>query len=368
MRIALVHEHLAQDGGAEKVLQVMQGMFPSAPTYTIVHDRQRANPSFSHKDIRTSFIQRLPWGVKRYKWYLPFMPLAVERYDLMGYDVVLSSASAFAKGVLTRPDAVHICYCHSPTRYLWNDTHEYMSALPYNRLFKRIIMGQLSKLRVWDVAAAGRVDYFLANSKAVQQRIAKYYRRESTVIYPPVATDRLAVADAPENFFLTGGRLVAYKHFDLAVLAFNRLGLPLKIFGSGPEEHRLRAMAKPNIQFLGKVSDLELRSLYSHALAFIHQQEEDFGITAVESMAAGRPVIAYARGGAAETVIAGKTGVFFDEQEWEPLADAVLRFRSDDYHPQEIRRWAESFSEARFTTLLNDFIRQHSTRPPTTLQ
>lgn len=363
MSTALIHEHLAQDGGAEKVLLAFQELFPDAPTYTLVYNPARAHPAFLQKDIRTSFLQRLPFGLKKYQWYLPLMPLAVERYDLRQYDVVLSSVSAFAKGVITRPDAVHICYCHSPTRYLWTDSHEYIDALPYNRLIKRLILLLLPGLRQWDRLAADRVDHFIANSKTVQDRIKKYYRRESTIIHPPVEVERFAVSDSIDKYFLIGGRLVSYKRYDLAIQAFNRLGLPLKIFGSGPEEKRLRAMAKETIEFLGKVSDEERGRLMSRAIAFIHPQEEDFGITAVESMAAGRPVIAYAKGGALETVIPGKTGVLFDEQSWEALADAVLRFKPDDYRPQEIRAWAEGFRKERFAERIRAFVGEHSTRP-----
>ncbi|MFH1171480.1 MAG: glycosyltransferase [bacterium] len=361
MKIALVHEHLAQDGGAENVLRVFQELYPDAPTFTLVYNAGHAHPSFLQKDIRTSFLQRMPFGVRRYQWYLPLMPLAVEKYDLMGYDVVLSSASGFAKGVLTRSDAVHICYCHSPTRYLWTDSNEYVNALPYSRLVKRGIHLLLPFLRQWDRVAADRVDYFIANSKTVQQRIQKFYRRGSTIIPPPVDVDRFSVADTPGNYFLIGGRLVPYKRYDLAIQAFNRLGMPLKIFGTGPEEQHLRSIAKGTIEFLGRVNDVDLPRLMNGAIAFIHPQEEDFGITAVESMAAGRPVIAYARGGARETVLPGKTGVFFDEQSWESLADVVLRFKKDDYHPQEIRRWAEEFSREKFVERIRTFVNEHST-------
>ncbi len=368
MNIALVHEHLVQDGGAEKVLKVFQEMFPQAPTFTTVYNRATANTIFAGKDIRTSFIQRMPGGVRHYRWYLPFMPTAVERYDLRPYDVVLSSASGFAKGIITRPDAVHICYCHSHTRYLWNDTHEYVEALPYNRVMKKIIMQYLTFLRMWDRLAADRVDYFIANSRSIQAGIRKYYRRESTIIHPPVAIEKFAPVSTIGNYYLTGGRLVAYKHFDLVIRACNRLGVPLKIFGVGPEEKKLRALAKDNVEFLGKVSEIELPRLYSQAIAFINPQEEDFGITVVESMASGRPVIAYARGGALETVVQGKTGTFFDEQEWEPLADTIIRFKPGDFHPQEIRAWAEQFSEQRFAERLRAFVNDHSTPPTSAVQ
>ncbi|MBI4414976.1 MAG: glycosyltransferase [Candidatus Kerfeldbacteria bacterium] len=362
LKLALVHEHLAQDGGAEEVARVLMGMYPDAPLYTLIYDPRHANSFFAGKDIRTSFLQRAPFGVRRYKWYLTFMPTAVEHYNLLSYDVVLSSASAFAKGVITRPDAVHICYCHSPTRYLWSDTYDYVAALPYPKIVKAFITKHLTSLRQWDRLAADRVDYFIANSATVRDRIAKYYRRSSTVIHPPVDTERLAIASTVGDFYLAGGRLVAYKRIDLAVRAFNRLGIPLKIFGTGPEEKRLRAMAKPNIQFLGKLPPVELYRLYSQALAFINPQEEDFGITVVESMAAGRPVIAYAKGGACETVVPGKTGVLVDEQAWEPFADAVIRFKPSDYSPHEVKAWAENFSTQRFIERLGAFVAEHSTK------
>ncbi len=367
MRVALVHDFLAQDGGAEKVLRVFQHLYPEAPTYTIVHDRQQAG-AYAQADIRTSFVQRMLGGVRNYRWYLPLMPLAVERFNLSAYDVVLSSASAFAKGVLTRADAVHICYCHSPTRYLWSDTYDYLAALPYNRAFKRVIEWQLSRMRQWDRLAADRVDYFLANSRTVQQRIRKYYRRESTVIYPPVAVDQFSIAPKIGKYFLTGGRLVAYKRFDLAIAACTRLGLPLKVFGTGPETPQLRAMAKGTVEFVGRVNGAQLAQLYAEAQAFINPQEEDFGITAVESMAAGRPVIAYGRGGALETVQPGLSGVLFDEQAWEPLADAIIRFKSAAYDPQAIRAWAQQFSAERFAREIQAFVASHSTPAPTAVQ
>lgn len=347
-KVALAHDHLGQDGGAERVLAVLQEIYPDAPTFTLIHDPERANPVFQQRDIRTSFLQHLPFGVKRYQWYLPWMPNAVERYELNEYDLVISNSASFARGVLTLPRTLHIDYCHSPTRYLWSDTHRYVDELPYPGLLKMFIPFILTRIRQWDRLAADRVDVFFANSRNVQQRIAKYYRRQSSVIHPPVDTSKFSLAKSVGDYFLIGGRLVAYKRYDLAIRAFNRLGLKLKIFGTGPEEGRLREQARSNIEFLGRVTVDEIRRLYRECIAFIHPQEEDFGITALEANASGRPVIAYAIGGALETVVPGQTGVFFDEPEWESLADAVIRFKPESFSPAAIRAHAMTFDTARF--------------------
>lgn len=356
MKIALIHDHLIQEGGAERVLKVFQDIYPEAPTYTLFYDQEKLGEIFGKKDIHTSFLQKWPGALRHYQWFLPFMSTATESYDLMDYDVVLSSCSAMAKGVITRSNTLHFCYCHTPTRYLWSDTHRYLEELKYNRLIKKFIPSILTKLRTWDQLAAQRVDFFIANSKNVSDRIKKYYRRESLIIHPPVATDQFKISNKIDKYFLTGGRLVTYKRFDLTIQAFNRLGIPLKIFGIGPEEKKLKAMAKANIEFLGKVAQKDLPDLYSQAIAFIHPQIEDFGITTVESMAAGRPVIAYAAGGACETVVQGKTGKFFDEQTWEALADSVVRFKPENFNPLEIKNYAEQFSIDRFKKEISSLI------------
>ena len=348
MKIALVHDHLVQDGGAEKVLLALQDVFPNAPTFTLLYDPKRVSAEFAGKDIRTSFLQRLPFGLKKYQWLLPFMPAATESYDLSEFDVVISSSSAFAKGVITRPGAIHLCYCHTPTRYLWSDTHSYVQELRAPKLLKLGLPMLLNRLRVWDRLSAERVDRFVANSETVAERIRKYYGRGSEVIHPPVETGKFSVAEGPGAYFLAGGRLVSYKRFDLVIQAFNRLGLPLKIFGDGPLAAQYRKQARPNIEFTGKVTDEEKAALYRGAIAFIHPQEEDFGITALESMASGRPVIAYRKGGAVETVVEGVTGAFFDDQEWEDLATAVIRFDAASFDPQAIRERAEAFDIAVF--------------------
>ncbi|MFA6131937.1 MAG: glycosyltransferase [Patescibacteria group bacterium] len=347
MKLALVHDHLIQDGGAEKVLRVMQDIWPKAPTYALFYDKNNF-PDFQEKEIRTSFLQKLPLALKKYQWYIGLMPAATEGHNLSEFDVVVSSSSAFSKGVITRPDAKHICYCHTPTRYLWSDTHSYVAELRAPKILKMFLPPVLSRLRSWDQIAAQRVDLFVANSKTVQERIKKYYGRDSVVIHPPVETEKFSISHEPKKYFLVGGRLVPYKRYDLIVEAFNRTGLPLKIFGTGPMEADLKKQAKGNIEFLGRISDEERAKLYSGCLAFLHPQEEDFGITAVEAMAAGRPVIALKKGGATETVVEGVTGEFFEEQIWEELADRVLRFDETKYNPEVIKAHAEKFGVEQF--------------------
>jgi len=356
MKIALVHDHLTQTGGAEKVLGSFHKEFPAAPIFTLVYNAERFSSLLANSDIRTSFIQRLPWGLKHYQWFLPLMPWATERHDLRGYDAVLSSASAFAKGVLTGDHTLHICYCHTPTRYLWSDAHSYVEELPYPFFVKKLIPALLVKLRMWDYLAAQRPDVMIANSATVRRRISKYYRRDSVVLYPPVNIEAFASSKEVGKYYLTGGRLVSYKRFDIVIEAFNRLRVPLKIFGEGPAKSRLADLAKSNIEFLGFCSREKLAAAYAKCLAFIQPQEEDFGITAIEAMASGRPVIAYRAGGAIETIKAGESGIFFEEQSWEALADTVVRFEPSSFDSAVIRRQAENFSEEVFRNKLRNII------------
>jgi glycosyltransferase involved in cell wall biosynthesis len=285
-----------------------------------------------------------------------FMPAATESYDLSNFDVILSSASAFSKGIITKPDSLHICYCHTPTRYLWTDSINYINELQQNRLIKKTLPLVLTRLRQWDRLAAERVNVFLANSREVQKRIRKYYRRDSLVLYPPVDTSKFSIRSHPDNFFLTGGRLVPYKKFDLTIKTFNRLGLKLKIFGTGPMLQELKKIARPNIEFLGNIDERIKIELFEKCLAFINPQIEDFGITPVEAMAAGRPVIAYNRGGALETIIEGVTGTFFHEQTWEALTEALLRFHPEDYNPATIRQHATQFDSSVFKEKINHIV------------
>lgn len=356
MRVALVHDHLTQLGGAERVLEVLQTLWPFAPTFTLLYGKEHMEPVFGHKDIRTSFLQRIPGALRFTRWLLPLMPIATEQYPLQDYDIVISSSSGFAKGVVTHANAIHICYCHTPTRYLWSDAASYITELHAPRVVKALLPLIQSVLRVWDKLAADRVDIFLANSKTVQQRIRKYYGKESIVIHPPVSTDEFSISSAQKTAFLIGGRLVPYKRYDIVITAFTRIGIPLIVFGTGPEEAKLRAMAGKNITFVGRVTDSERARLFSEAIAFIHPHEEDFGITAVESMAAGRPVIAFNKGGATETVIEGVTGTLFSEQSWEALADTVLHFNEARFNPVAIKTHAEQFSVTHFRKALHDVV------------
>lgn len=356
MKVALVHDHLTQSGGAERVLEAFQAIWPNAPTFTLLYDKRIMGGAFGHRDIRTSFLQKLPFALKKSRWYLPLMPTATESYDLSEFDVIISSSSAFSKGIIPPNDALHICYCHTPTRYLWSDTHSYVNELKASRLVKVVLPPLLSQMRIWDQLAANRVDHFIANSETVRRRIKKYYGKESDVICPPVDVLQFTISSKPKNYFLAGGRLVSYKRYDLLIDAFNKTGLPLKVFGTGPMERELKKRAMNNIEFLGLVSNEFRAHLFEDAIAFLHPQEEDFGITPIESMAAGRPVIAFNKGGALETVIDGKTGIFFEEQSPEEIADITLRFNHEDYDPISIRKHAEQFALPLFHKQILDYV------------
>ena len=351
---------MAQAGGAEKVLQALADLYPEAPIFTLLYDKKNVDKYFKDRRIEASIIQKLPGGVKHYQWYMPFMPMAVEFFDLRAFDIVISDASAFAKGVITSPYTLHICYCHTPTRYLWDYTHQYINELPYNKYFKKVISLVLNYIRIWDKTAADRVDIFIANSQTVKRRIVKYYKRGSTVIYPPVEMDLFAIAEKQDDYFLIGGRIAPYKRVDIVIKAFLELRLPLKIFGDGVDLNRLKKIAagSKNIEFLGRVSEEEKAGLYSRCQAFINPQEEDFGITIIEAMACGRPVIAFRRGGATETVTEGINGTFFNEQTVPALIKAVKSFTSHQYNPSEIRETVLKYSRVRFQKEIKDFIEE----------
>ncbi len=347
-KVALVHDYLVQDGGAERVLACLQELFPNAPTYVLVHDPARSHPQFRGRDIRTSFVNQLPFMPKHYQWALPLMPIAVEHFDFSPYTLVISSSSSFAKGIIVPPQTKHICYCHTPTRFLWQERIGYVNELPQPKIFRNMLPPLLHHLRMWDRLAAERPDFLITNSQTSQGRIRRYYKRESQVIAPPVDVDHIPLSMSAGSYWLAGGRLVAYKRFDLIVRAFSKLNMPLVIFGIGPEEKKLKKMAGKSIRFMGHVDDATKLELYREAIGFIHPQVEDFGITAVEAMAAGKPVFAFEKGGGAETVIPGVTGEFLDAQSWETIGDAVIRFDAKKYDPVKIRAHAETFSSVRF--------------------
>ena len=355
VRIALVHDWLNQVGGAESVLENLVALFPDAPVYTSMYWPQRMPDAYRRWDIRVSWMNRLP-GVKRYHQpFLPFYPLAFESLDLTGYDVVLSNKSGFCHGVITPPDTVHVCYCLTPTRYVWR-THDYLLREGVGALVRSILAPFLFYLRTWDRVAADRVDRFVAISGEVRRRIAKYYRRDSEIIYPPVDTTKFTLAPSHDDYFLVVGRLIPYKRIDLAVQACTRLNLPLKVGSTGRDLARLKAMAGPTVEFLGRVPDAALPDLMSRCKAFLFPGAEDFGIAPVEAMAAGRPVIAYARGGALDTVVEGTSGMLFPEQTVESLVDALDRFRPEDYDPKAIRRHAEQFDSMVFRRKIRECV------------
>jgi len=358
MRVALVHDFLTQYGGAEKVLEAFHEIWPQAPIFTLFYDPKMMGGYFKDCNIKVSPIQNLPFGAKKYRWYLPFMPSAIERFNLSEFDLVISDCSAYSKGVLTKPGTMHISYLHTPTRYLWSDAYEYIDSLKgAEKLVSKFLSPILTRLRIWDQIAAQRPNYIIANSGFVAQRIKHYYKRDSHVIYPPVEISKFSIANKIQDYYLIISRLCPYKKVDLAIKAFNKLKMPLKIIGTG-EDKSLRKIAGPNIEFLGFVSDKEKAKYLSHCKAFIFPQEEDFGITPIEAMASGRPVIAYKRGGALETVVDGLTGKFFKNQTTEDLMEAVLKLNLNKIKPEKIREHAEKFSKKQFKKDIKNFVQE----------
>ena len=354
MKVALVHDYLNQMGGAERVLLALHDLYPAAPIYTSFYDPQRVDPSFGWMEIRTSWMQRLPLVTRHHQPFLPLYPFAFERLDLSEYDLVLSSSSAFAKGINVRPDALHICYCHTPMRWAWNQ--DYLNSERLGPCAHLLLPGLIRRLRWWDWATAQRVGSFIANSAAVAQRISDYYQREATIIPPPVDTSSYQVSEVQEPFFLMVSRLVPYKRLDIAIQACNRLHMPLKIIGTGRDRPRLERLAGPTVEVLGWLPDEEVHLALSRCQALISTGEEDFGLAMLEAQASGRPVIAYGAGGALSSIIEGSTGCFFYQQTAEALMDALRCFRADQFDPQIIRRHAEAFDTVRFRQRITQHI------------
>ena len=356
LKVAIVHYWLVHMRGGEKVIEALCGLFPHADIFTHVYVPSAVSPLIRAHKVTTSFIGAVPLAPRLYKRLLPLMPMALEQLDLRGYDLIISSESGPAKGVVPPPGALHICYCHSPMRYIWNMYHDYRERTGF---LTRAAMSPLAHyLRTWDAVSSMRVHHFVANSRTVSRRIAVYYRRESDVIFPPVDTAAFAPAapSAPADYYLMAGELVAYKRPDIAVKAFNVSGRRLVVVGGGEMLNALRRIASPNVTLLGPQPFDVLRRCYAECRALIFPAEEDFGIVPVEAMASGRPVIAFNKGGATETVVDGETGLFFADQTAEALNEAVERFEATEFDPVRIRGHAAAFDIAVFQSRMRAYI------------
>lgn len=358
-KIALVFDWMTNPGGAEKVNLQLHKMFPEAPIFTSVYNPRNLK-GFENAAITTSFIQNLPFAKTKHQMYIGQMPSAFESFDLSSFDIVISSSHAAAKGIITKPETLHICYCHSPMRYAWDNWHSYIREYKMNPLLKKLGKKRIHKLRMWDRLAAERVDYYIANSQITKRRIEKYYNKPSTVIHPMIKFSKYKVAKKTKGYFLATGRLTPYKKFDLIIETFNKIGLPLKIAGAGVAFESLRRQAKGNIEFLGYVPEKELLELYSEAEALIFPQLEDFGITPLESMASGRPVIAFRGGGALDTVVEGKTGIFFDHQTPLHLQSAIEEYQElkNNFKTDDLIQRAQEFDEKEFKRKLLKYLKE----------
>ena len=365
LRVAIVHYWFVDRAGGEKVVEALAELFPQADLFALVADRDVLAPNLQVKNLQTSFLQRVPGARKFHRHLLFLQPIALEQFDLSEYDLVISSESGPAKGVMTSSKTCHICYCHSPMRYVWDMYPTYRRGM--NPVVGTIFALAAHYMRLWDYALAGRVDYFVANSRFVASRIRKCYGRKSTVIHPPVDSALGDTSKAPGNYYLCVGRLVDYKRFDLAVSACTELGRPLRVIGDGPQRKLLRRIAGPTVEFLGRVGDSELREQLARCRALLFPGEEDFGIVPVEAQSFGRPVIAYASGGVLETVrgifpgesdIDNPTGVFFPDQSTSSLANAIRHFesREDVFCPLVIREHSLQFDSTIFKKEIRDFV------------
>jgi len=358
-KIALVHDFLLKPGGAERVLKVLADMFPDAPIYTLLYDEKAVGKIFPKNRVRTSELQKLPKFIRsRQKYLFPRMPKAIEKFDFSDFDIVLSSNSAYAHGIITNTDTKHICYCHSPMRYAWDWTHEYMKEQNLGRIKRGLAGYLLNKVRMWDQIAADRADEYIANSRTVQGRLRKYYRTDAPIVYPPVDLSRFKAGRKHQNYFLIVSTLTPYKKIDLAVKLFNKINKQLLIIGDGPQREYLQSISGPNIQFLGFKSDRETAEYFMNCRAFVFPGEEDFGITPVEAMACGKPVLAYGHGGVTETVIAGETGEFFMKPSVASMEAGLARLLLNEkkYKPMKIRQQAEKFDQSKFKRKIKQLI------------
>ncbi len=362
MKTCFVHEYLIDYGGAEQVLKGLMEIWPNSPIYTLIYDREgNCKEIIQSTEVIGSFLNKLPFAKRAHRSYLPLMPLAIEQFDFSGYDLIISASHAIAKGIITGPDQLHIGYIHTPIRYAWDMQSQYLAHAGLERGIKgaltRIL---LHYLRIWDMRTVAGVDHYVANSQFIARRIMKLYKREATVINPPVDIDRFSVQQEKEDFYLTVSRLVPYKKVDLIVRAFTQMPeKKLIIIGEGPELKALKKLASSNITFLGFQSDRVIEESMQSAKAFVYAAEEDFGIVPVEAQACGTPVIAYGKGGSLETVIPGETGFFFDEQSPRALVAAINAFENaEPLDPEKIRHNAERFSKDRFKQEMENFVEE----------
>ena len=357
MKIAVVHDYFTQQGGAEKVAEVIYNMLPGADLFATVAFKDKLPESLQNVKVHTSWMQRLPFIRRYYRFYFPPYPLAVESLDLRNYDLVISSSSSYVKGVRAHPNAIHVCYCHTPMRWVWS-YETYSARESFGGPVRAILPTVIRALRSWDSGAARQPDHFIANSNVVAQRIKRAYHRHAEVIQPPIEIERFEVSHERGDYYIILSRLVSYKRIDLAVEAFTRMGKKLVVMGDGPALAGLRSHAGPTIQFLGRVSDKEVEKQVSRCMALIFPGEEDFGMAPLEVAASGRPTIGYRAGGAVESIAENETGVFFDRQTVEDLIDAVERFEKLEWSPTVIRRHAEKFSVQVFQDRLAKFLQR----------
>ena len=361
MKIAIIQEWLVTVGGSDKVVKAIADVFPAADIYTLVAKKQVCDElGIDWNKVHTSFIQKLPLGVKKHRMYLPIFPFAIEQFDLRGYDVIISSSHAVAKGVITKADQLHICYCHSPIRYVWDMYHEYLEESGLTKGLKGYLAKyMLHRIRKWDFISSFRVDYFISNSDYVGRRIQETYRRDAVTIHPNIDISNFDLCVEKEDFYLTSSRLVGYKKIDLIVEAFSRMSnKKLVVIGGGPNLEKIRKIAEHNITVMGYQSFAVLKEKMQKAKAFVFAADEDFGMIPIEAQSCGTPVIAYGRGGSLETVKDGVTGIFFYEQTVDSIIDAVERFEKLEtpFDPKMIRNHAETFSEERFKKEIKEFV------------
>jgi glycosyltransferase involved in cell wall biosynthesis len=359
-RVCLVQDAIPFLGGAERVLHAMLEIFPEAPVYTLFQDPEALKGTIlSEKCIHTSFINRLPFARRKYRNYLPLFPFAIEQFDLEAYDLIISSSYAAAHGVLVRPDQLHVSYIHTPIRQAWHQTHQFLrEAGLQSGLRGAAVKVFLHYMRMWDLAASSRVDHYLAPSRWAAQSVWRAYRRRAEVVYPPVETERFKPLSPRGDYYIVISRLAPHKRVDVIVEAFSRLGHPLVVIGDGRDARKIQKLARQNVKLIGRQPDATVQELLGKAKAFVHTAEEDFGIAAVEAQAAGCPVIAYRKGGLSETVIEGKTGLFFDEQKPESLMTAVQRFENGglSFKLADLEENARRFNRERFKEEFSAFI------------